>query len=395
MTNWRGVWAVFAGGLVAAAHITKVSPALPALREQLGLTLVQSGLIATMFNVMGMTVGMLAGVLCDRLGHKRLALFGLSVMVAGGGLGAAAAGFRVLLLSRFLEGVGFIVYVVSAPALITAAAGASAHERSRALALWSSYMPTGGTVALLVAPALIAAWGWRGLWGGIALATALTALVFWRVVPAAPYGAIRSLRLVVESLAQKGNLAMAALFAFYVAQWNSVMVWLPTFLVEEHGASTRTAAIATALMVLANAPGTLAGGWLLSRGMRRSTLIVCGALLGAACELGMFSDALPSTLRFGSVLAFSFCTGVIPASIFAGLPIHARTPQHISTGNGIINQASQAGQFFGPLFLAWLASRLGWQASLWAMLMFACGGGLCGLVIGAIENRRHRASSSV
>jgi MFS family permease len=386
-TNWRAVWAVFAAGLAAGAHLTKVPPALPALREELGLTLVEAGFIATMFNVMGMTVGMLAGVLCDRFGHKRLALTGLAVMVAGGLLGAGAPGFAALLLSRFLEGVGFIVFVVSAPALMTAAVS-SVRDRSRALGLWSSYMPTGGTIALLAAPALIAAWGWRGLWAGIAVATAVAAALFWRAVPAAPYGAVGSLRLVVESLAQKGNLAMAALFAFYVAQWTSVMIWLPTFLVDEHGASTRTAALATALMVLVNAPGNIAGGWLLSHGVRRATLVVAASLIAAGCEIAMLADALPPALRYAAVLVFSLCAGVIPASIFAGLPVHARTPQHIGTGNGIVNQASQAGQFFGPLLLAWLASNLGgWGAALWAMLAFAAGAALCGVVLGAIENR--------
>lgn len=387
MTRWRAVWAVYAAGLAAGAHLTKVPPALPALREELGLTLVESGFIATMFNVMGMTVGMLAGVLCDRLGHKPLALLGLAGMVGGGLLGAAAPGFGALLLSRFLEGVGFIVFVVSAPALMAAAVG-SVRDRSRALGLWSSYMPTGGTIALLAAPALITAWGWRGLWSATAAATAVAALVFWRAVTAAPYGGVSSMRLVVESLAQKGNLVMAALFAFYVAQWSSVMIWLPTFLVDEHGASTRTAALATALMVLVNAPGNLAGGWLLSRGVRRATLIVGASLIAAACELVMLADALPAALRYGAVLVFSACVGVVPASIFAGLPVHAKTPQHIGTGNGIVNQASQAGQFFGPLLLAWIASTLGgWSAALGAMLAFAAGGALCGVAIGAIENK--------
>jgi len=393
VTNWRAVWAVFAAGLAAGAHLTKVPPALPALREELGLTLVEAGFIATMFNVMGMTVGMLAGVLCDRFGHKRLALTGLAVMVAGGVLGAAAPGFAMLLLSRFLEGVGFIVFVVSAPALMTAAV-ASVRDRSRALGLWSSYMPTGGTIALLAAPVLIAAWGWRGLWAGIAIATAAAAMLFWRAVPAAPYGSVGSLRLVVESLAQKGNLAMAALFAFYVAQWTSVMIWLPTFLVDEHGASTRAAALATALMVLVNAPGNIAGGWLLSRGVRRATLVLGASAIAAACEVAMLTGVLPPALRYGAVLAFSLCIGVIPASIFAGLPVHAKTPQHIGTGNGIVNQASQAGQFFGPLLLAWLASTLGgWNATLWAMLAFAAGAALCGVAIGAIENRIGHAPS--
>lgn len=387
MTNWRAVWAVFAAGLAAGAHLTKVPPALPVLREELGLTLVEAGFIATMFNVMGMTVGMLAGVLCDRFGHRRLALTGLAVMVAGGLLGAGARGFGVLLLSRFLEGIGFIVFVVSAPTLMTAAAS-TVRDRSRALGLWSSYMPTGGTLALLAAPVLIAAWGWRGLWAGIAIATAAAAMLFWRAVPAAPYGTVGSLRLVVESLAQKGNLAMAALFALYVAQWTSVMIWLPTFLVDEHGVSTRTAALATALMVLVNAPGNIAGGWLLSRGVKRATLIVAASLIAAACEIAMLADAPPAAIRYASVLVFSLAVGVIPASIFAGLPVHAKTPQHIATGNGIVNQASQAGQFFGPLLLAWLASNLGgWGATLWAMLAFAAGGALCGVVLGAIENR--------
>ncbi|MGQ0545089.1 MAG: MFS transporter [Betaproteobacteria bacterium] len=385
-TNWRAVWAVFAAGLAAGAHLTKVPPALPALREELGLTLVESGFIATMFNVMGMTVGMLAGVLCDRLGHKRLALVGLAVMAAGGVLGAAAPGFRTLLLSRFLEGVGFIVFVVSAPALLTAAAQ-GARDRSRSLGLWSAYMPTGGTLALLAAPLLIAAWGWRGLWVALAFATLAAAAVIARV-PASRYGGVSSLSLVIESLAQKGNLAMAALFAFYVAQWTSAMIWLPTFLVDEHGASTQTAALATALMVLINAPGNIAGGWLLSRGVRRATLVVGASLIAAACEIAMLSNALPPGLRYTSVLVFSLCVGVIPASIFAGLPVHAKTPQHIGTGNGIVNQASQAGQFFGPLLLAWLASSLGgWGAALWAMLAFAAGAALCGVAIGAIESR--------
>ncbi len=386
MTNWRAVWAVFAAGLAAGAHLGKVPPALPLLREELGLTLVESGFIATMFNVMGMTVGMLAGVLCDRLGHKRLALIGLAVMAAGGALGAAAPGFRTLLLSRFLEGIGFIVFVVSAPALLTTAAE-DVRDRSRALGLWSAYMPTGGTIALLAAPVLIAAWGWRGLWIGLALATVAAAVVIARV-PASRYGGVSSLSLVVESLAQKGNLAMAALFAFYVAQWTSVMIWLPTFLVDEHGVSTRTAAIATALMVLINAPGNIAGGWLLSRGVRRATLVVAASLVAAACELAMLTDVLSPALRYASVLVFSLCIGVIPASIFAGLPVHAKTPQHIGTGNGIVNQASQAGQFLGPLLLAWLASSFGgWGAALWAMLAFAAGAALCGVAIGAIENR--------
>ena len=386
MTRWPAVWAIFAGGLVAGAYMTKVAPALPGLRSELGLTLVESGLIATTFNLMGMLVGMIAGVLCDRFGHKRLALFGLAVLAAGGALGAAAWGFVSLLLARFLEGVGFIAFVVSAVALMNASAG-NARDRAKALGLWSSYMPTGGTIALLAAPWVISAWGWRGLWVVFAIAAVAAALALARLAPASTYGHVSSMRLVAESLLSAGNIAMALLFAFYVAQWTSIMVWLPTFLVDEHHLSAGAAALAAAGYVLINAPGNLTGGWLLARGVPRGTLIAVGALIAALCEVGMLVDALPPAARYVLVLAFSFSAGVIPASVFSGLPLHARTPQHIGTGNGIVMQASQIGQFLAPLALAWIATQFGWHANLWALLAFAAGAVACGVAIGAIETK--------
>lgn len=386
MSNWPAIWAIYAGGLVAGAYMTKVAPALPGLREELGLTLVESGLIATTFNLMGMLVGMLAGVLCDRFGHKRLAVFGLIVLAAGGALGAAASGFASLLLARFLEGVGFIAFVVSAVALMNAAT-ATPRDRARALGLWSSYMPTGGTIALVAAPLVMGAWGWRGLWIVFAMAAVLSTLALVRLVPPSQHGQVSSMRLVAESLRNAGNVTMALLFAFYVAQWTSIMIWLPTFLIEEHRIAAGGAALATALFVLANIPGNLMGGWLLSRGVPRRTLVVAGAACAALCEVGMFTDALPPALRFSLVLVFSFSAGVIPAAVFSGLPVHARTPQHIGTGNGIVMQASQIGQFLAPLALAGVATRFGWHANLWLLLAFAAGAVACGAAIGAIENR--------
>jgi nitrate/nitrite transporter NarK len=102
----------------------------------------------------------------------------------------------------------------------------------------------------------------------------------------------------------------------------------------------------------------------------------------------MLTDALPAGVRFALVLVFSLCAGVIPACVFAGLPVHARTSQHIGTANGIVMQASQIGQFLGPLALAWIATHFGgWEASLWALLVFAAGAAACGVAIGTIENR--------
>ncbi|HYL88332.1 MAG TPA: MFS transporter [Burkholderiales bacterium] len=386
MTNWRSIWAVFCGGLVAGAYITKVPPTLPALRVELGLSLVESTFIVTTFNVLGMLVGMIAGMLGDRFGRKRLSIAGLVLMAIGGAMGATVNEFVPLLFSRFIEGVGFILFVVPAPALMSAMA-ANASDRAKALGLWGAYMPSGGTIALLLAPILIAASGWRSLWVLLAVAAVLAAIVIALAVSDPPRAKVSSFRLVTESLTQPGNIALAILFAFYVAQWTSIMVWLPTFLIE-HGASTAGASVATALMVLVNVPGNLLGGWLLSRKVPRARLIIIAAAISALCEIGMLPSVLPGEVRFLLVLVFSFFSAFMPSSIFGGLPVHARSPAHIATGTGMVQQTSNLGQFFGPLAIAMIASRFGgWEAAVWVMLAFAAGAALCGVAIGAIERR--------
>jgi DHA1 family inner membrane transport protein len=386
-TRWPAAWAVFAGGLVCGAYIGKVPPALSVQRDELGLSLVESGFIATTFNAIGMLAGVLFGVLCDRFGHKRLGLAGLATMVIAGLLGAAAWDFASLLASRFLEGVGFMLYAVAGSALMAATAE-DILGRSRVMGLWSAYMPAGGSAAILVAPLVIAAWGWRGMWIATSVVAAAAFLLVARHAPATRYGRVSSLRLVLESLARPASVALALLFAFYVAQWTSVMIWLPTFLMDERQAAPGIASVLTALMVLINVPGNLAGGWLLSRGVRRGPLILAASAAMVVTDIGMLSAALPDALRFVSCLAFSLCVGVVPACIFSGVVAHAKTPQHVGTTNGMVMQTSQAGQFFGPVALAWLASHYGgWGASLWAMLAFAACAALCGYAVLRIEAR--------
>jgi cyanate permease len=259
----------------------------------------------------------------------------------------------------------------------------------KVMGLWSSYMPSGGSLALLVAPLLIAAWGWRGSWVTWSLAAAVALVLVARFAPTPRYGEVRSMKLALESLRQPGSVALALLFAFYVAQWTSVMIWLPTFLADERGASAGVASSLTALMVLVNVPGNLGGGWLLAHGVRRGKLILAAAAVMAVTDVAMLAGALPDALRFLAVLVFSCCAGAIPSAIFSGVVVHAKTPQHVGTTNGMVMQTSQAGQFFGPVVLAWLASQFGgWGASLWAMLAFAAGGALCGYAVLRIEARR-------
>ena len=387
MTNWPAVWIVFAAGLAAGALMGKVPPALPAMRGDLGLSLVESGFIHTMMYTVGSVLGVFGGAAADRFGQKRYALIGLGLAIAGGVLGALAWSYALLLVSRFLEGVGFILLTVAAAPLITAAT--LPKDRPTAFSIWSCYMPVGGAIVMLAAPLALATLGWRGLWIGLAVYTAVCALLLARWVPAPSFGGnVGSLRLLTESLTRPGILALCAVFMCYVGQWTSLMTWLPTFAVDERGASQSTASLLTAAFVAANVPGVLLGGLLLHRGMPRWVVMSLGAAAMGVTTLGILAHGAPDLVRFGCVLAFSMLGGMIPGVIFSATPVHAKSPQHIGTTNGMIMQASHIGQFSIPILVAWVASRFGgWSASLGTMLALACAGVAAGMAVGRFERR--------
>jgi len=344
---------VVMGGIVAALHIGKVPPALPLVRADLGLDLVSAGFIVSAFNVLGMTLGLVAGVTADRLGRRRLVGIGFAALVLGGVLGAVGQGVAMLLVSRLLEGLGFIGIAVTSPALV--AAVTAPRDRALALSLWSIFTPAGMALALAGAPVVLDAGGWRALWLVVSVLAVLCGAAVLRATAgigrsAPPSGS--SGRTVVACLSRPGLLLLAAVFGAYAFQWIALMVWLPSFLPDAMGVSSATAALLTALVVVMNVPGNLAGGWLLRRGTSATVLIVGAGVVMALGAWGLFSPALPDTVRFALVLVFSLVGGVIPASLFAGVPEEAPSVRHLAAANGVLMQGSNLGQFLGPPLVA-------------------------------------------
>jgi MFS transporter, CP family, cyanate transporter len=68
---------VVLGGIAAALHVGKLPPALPALREALGVTLVQGGFLLSLVQLAGMSLGLVIGLAADGLGLKRTMVAGL------------------------------------------------------------------------------------------------------------------------------------------------------------------------------------------------------------------------------------------------------------------------------------------------------------------------------
>ena len=112
-----------------------------------------------------------------------LLLAGLAVLAGASALGAASSSLMLLLATRVAEGLGLMLVVIAAPALITRLS--APHDRPLAFALWGCFMPFGMAVVMLAAPALSAI-GWRGLWLGMSGLLLLILALAWRFLPQPP-----------------------------------------------------------------------------------------------------------------------------------------------------------------------------------------------------------------
>lgn len=365
-TRWPAVLLATLCGVIAAMNIGKLPVALPVLRQDFGLSLVDAGWVVSAFNFLAVVMAVFFGIVGDHLGAVRFCLLGLLLSLAGTVLGLASGGLFALLVSRFCEGAGFIAIGVSAPALISAAS--SAADRRFALTVWSCYMPAGAGIAMLLAPLFLADGNWQALWWLVALLLGATTAVFYAMrgvyhVPAS--GQPAGLREFRTALAQARPWLLALVFTCYSVQFFAVTTWLPTFLREERHFSTSAISLLTAMTMVVNVAGNLCGGWLMQRRVRRGQLIlVANAAMGAAA-VGIFTGALGDALRYALCLVLTFVGGIVPASVLSSSAVLARTPRQIGTLQGLYIQGSNLGQFLGPPAIASLVSVSGdWRSAL-------------------------------
>jgi MFS family permease len=359
---------VILSGVVAALHIGKLPPAIPVLREALGLTLVQAGFLLSLVQVAGMSVGVVFGVLADGLGSRRSMTLGLWVLAGVSALGGLAQGVAPLMLLRATEGFGFLLVVLPAPGLVRRLV--APHRVSAMMGLWGAYMPLATALALLLGPLAIASMGWRGWWWVLAASSAVMALWLRQAVPAdarpgsnAPSSHwVARLR---ETLSARGPWLVAVTFAMYSGQWLAVIGFLPSIYAQSGVAGPMAGAL-TAGVAAANIAGNVGAGRLLQRGVPPAHLMATGfvtmALAAAATFASGAEGELPPALRYGAMLLFSSVGGLVPATLFALAVRLAPSEGTLATTIGWMQQWSSFGQFAGPPLVAAVASAVGgWQ----------------------------------
>ncbi len=151
---------------IAALTVDLSLPAIPAMAEALSASLSRSQKIVGVF-MAGMAVGQIpAGLFSDRLGRLPTLYAGMALFVLAAIATAVARDIDLLLLARFVQGIGAASAVVLSRAIVRDIA--SGKEAAKLMSLMTMIFTAAPVVAPTVGALLVAQWGWRAPFVAIA-----------------------------------------------------------------------------------------------------------------------------------------------------------------------------------------------------------------------------------
>jgi predicted MFS family arabinose efflux permease len=352
-------------------HIWKLPAALTDIQADLGTTLVQAGLLLGIIQVASLVGGLATAIGGEILGLRRLLLSGLVLLSIASALGAASSSTGVLMAARTLEGVGFLLAVVVAPALIRKVA--PPRRLNVALASWATFHGMATLVGLSAGALFLQASGWREWWLVMAVVTLVPVpLLLRRVpkdIPPADAGFRAALRRVKRTVATGPPWITGVVFACYTAQWMAVLGFLPS-IYRSAGLEGAWPGVLSAIVGGVNAIGAVSAGPLMQRGLSERTIVFWTFLALSATSTAAFAVDWTGhdsgfAIQLGLIAAFSAIGGLIPAALTRYSVHLAPTDGSVTAVLGLTQQLFNVGNFLGPMLFAMLATYAGGWGSTW------------------------------
>jgi predicted MFS family arabinose efflux permease len=376
-----GTVLVYLAGVVAAAALGRYGPLGTDLRADLGLSLADVGWLTSIITVVAATLALPTSMWVRRRDAYTALATGLAVLSCAGALEILAPNAAVLYTVRVVEGVGYLLVVVTGPGLIARVAG-PIHERA-ALALWSTFIPVGLAFAASVGP-LVPALGWRGAAGLTVLATAAVAVL--AAVAAARLRSGDTITALTAGWSARSakpparTMLLALAFSIVALLGVTVITLLPS-LADANGFSATGRGVLTVTAALASIPGGLLAGLLLQRGWHMVSALT--ALVMPLSAVLVFTWAPWWAVSTGAGL-FLLSNGLVLAAMYAAVPGLVHTPDQLPLAYGLLVQIGSLGTLFGPPLFGALVTTAGWSNAV--TLVAACTATGLGLFLAAVRN---------
>ena len=248
--------------LIMGTAITTVQYKVPSilgpLMSDYGMTSSAGSLLMSVFTAVGIFLSIPAGSLVKRVGPKGVLMLGCGVIVLGSVVGAIAGTSLVLIASRLVEGIAFVLVTVAAPLAIEKYV--SPDNQGTANGIWALWICFGSAIGSTATPVVFDAFGMTGTWllyAAFVIAAAAVLALYMRKMK--PITGERKVSSDDEKVGLKGYLSLLKarplLFLFAYLVFNieilAVLSYTPTFL-QQRGMDASLSGFASSL------PGLLA-----------------------------------------------------------------------------------------------------------------------------------------
>ena len=355
--SWGSISLIYIYTIVAGASITKLMPLTGELERAFNASPQSVGFAIGLASVSSLVAATIGGVIIDRVGARASIIFTSIIAVVANIIGFFATSMFMVDVARLIEGVEFIGIIAAAPALLMSIT--SGARRIKAMSLYSTYIPTGGALGLLLAAPFAENGHWRGVFA-VHGAIFAVAACFCGLLPKTPrMPASKAGSRIKELLAiyrEVGPLRLSLSFGWITFVGLGTTVVLPRYLAQTHQISISAASALVAFANIAWIVGGILGGLLLSRKVGTSSLYLIITLVGMVTGFLLYAPWVSLLIAIAALLVWVFAQGAGLAVIMSLLPHVARDSRKGGPASALMMQVMAVGALFTPsLFLSILA----------------------------------------
>lgn len=305
----------------------------------------------SIFTFVGIIVAVPTGFLLKRVGPKKVILAAVAVNVAAALVGAFAATAPLLLATRALEGVALVFVIASAPLVIQSCVNPAKIGTATGVYMLGGML--GATFAGVLTPTLYYGLGYKGLWLGYAIITAVSGVVFSLYIKAPSEPAPAEAEPNAPSDKRSGSwrvflrpntLLFLAPFAVFQMALLTILSYAPTALQQQGMSPTLSGVVSTLPMLLAIA-SSIAFGAVSDKTGRCKPLCVIGMLVLGPCCLIMLN--LNGPIMWVALVVMGLLAMGMPTVFVAAYPKVLGDPKMMSVGMGVLLLVQSLGQFLG------------------------------------------------
>ena len=366
------IFLLFIGYVFVYIDKTVTGFALLPIEKEFGLNAEQLGYITGIFFLAYSLFQVPAGWLNDRIGYKTMLVLSLLALgIFALCFGMLGASFGLLLVFRFLAGVGHSGYPCSCAKAVVG--NFSVEKRTFAQSILLSSAGLAMTIGPIIAVNALSLLGWHtsfAVLGGIVCVIA--ALIALRVPrqPIAPAAVKQSASGAALWRNPTVLLLFLSIFCVNIPSYG-LMAWLPKFFVQHMGMTMAASGYVVAAGGLGIWISSLGTGWLVGKYFlnREPLVIAVSALLSAVAIFAIFHAQTPLT---ASLLLFVGEIFLMSTFVTAfTLPMKRLPEAMMGSAIGLINTGGTLGGFVSPIVIGYLVEKTHGYASAFMFLSLA------------------------